>query len=186
MNMAKKSILCHPMLVVVIGGVLSFLILACSPTTVYIVRHAEKAGSPVNDPVLTSDGQQRAQALKESLKDASIDAIIVSDLQRTQLTAQPLADHLNLQPIVIAVKPPATPEQYIQNVVNEITENWKGRDVLVVSHNTLLQPIAENLGSPSIGVINEESGYDQFFVIIKPRRSETSKFVHVRYGAQAE
>lgn len=154
-----------------------------SPTTIYIVRHAEKADSPVNDPILITNGQQRAQALKEALKNASIDAIIVSDLQRTQLTAQPLADLLNLQPIVFALKPPASPDQYVQNVVNEINNNWKGYDVLVVSHNTLLQQIAEDLGSPVIGAINEISGYDNFFVIIKPRISDVTKFVRVRYGA---
>ena len=91
------------------------------------------------------EGQQRAQALKEALKSASIDVIIVSDLQRTRLTAQPLADYLGLQPVVIALRPPSNPDQYIQNVVKEITDNWKGRDVLVVSHNTLIQQIAKNL-----------------------------------------
>lgn len=184
MNKTNENKRFSPLLAIVL---LSIILSACSsPTAIYIVRHAEKAGMPANDPVLTDDGQQRAQALKEALKDASIDAIIVSDLQRTQLTAQPLANHLGLQPIVIALKPPANPDQYIQSVVNEIKDNWKGRDVLVVSHNTLLQQIAENLGSPVIGAINEASGYDNFFVIIKPRKSGTTKFVRVRYGDQSE
>jgi broad specificity phosphatase PhoE len=155
---------------------------ACSASKIYIVRHAEKAVQPANDPILTTDGERRADALKEALKDASIDVIIVSDLQRTQLTAQPLATHLGLEPIIIAVRPPSNANQYVQNVVNEINANWKGRDILVVSHNSLLQQIAQNLGSPEIGTISEETGYDNFFVIIKPRDSINSKFVRLRYG----
>lgn len=186
MNKMSENKRFNLLLATAFSVLLSIMLSACLPTKIYIVRHAEKAGLPANDPVLTNDGQQRAQALKEALKNASIDAIIVSDLQRTQLTAQPLADHLGLQPIVIALRPPANPDQYIQNVVNEINDNWRGRDVLVVSHNTLLQQIAENLGSPAIGTINETSGYDNFFVIIKPGKSETTKFVRVRYGEQSE
>ncbi len=182
MNKANEDIRFGPLRATLLGLSLSIMLSACSPTSVYIVRHAEKADTPANDPVLTREGQQRAQALKEALKSASIDVIIVSDLQRTRLTAQPLADYLGLQPVVIALRPPSNPDQYIQNVVKEITDNWKGRDVLVVSHNTLIQQIAKNLGSPEIETINEANGYDNFFVIVKPRRSETTKFVHVRYG----
>lgn len=182
MNKKNENHRINSKLTMLLGVLLSILLSACSPTMIYIVRHAEKADTPQSDPVLTSVGLQRAQSLKEALKNASIDAIIVSDLQRTQLTAQPLADHLGLQPIIIPLKPPATSNQYINDVVNEINTNWKQRDVLVVSHNTLLQQIADNLGSPAVGEIDEASGYDNFFVIIKPKSSGSAKYLRVRYG----
>src|SRR5687768_3222599 len=63
-------------------------------TTVFIVRHAEKAPEPADDPVLSDIGQRRASDLAAMLADAGVDAILVSELQRTSLTAQPLARQL--------------------------------------------------------------------------------------------
>ncbi len=160
---------------------------ACAKTSIYLVRHAEKVtNTSSSNPPLTAAGTERALALKQALQNASIDAIIVSDLQRTQLTAQPLATHLNLQMIVIPVRNP-TPADYVQAVADEISSHWAGRDVLVVSHNTLLQQIGEKLRTPALPVINEDTGYDNLFVIKKPRNSSgTSSVAHFRYGAPAQ
>jgi probable phosphoglycerate mutase len=156
---------------------------SCNTTAIYMVRHAEKAtNTGGNNPPLTAAGSARALALKEALKDASIDAIIVSDLQRTQLTAQPLASHLNLQLIVIPLIN-STSSQYVQAVADEITSHWVGRDVLIVTHNTLLQQIGVKLKTPTLPVIDESTGYDHFFVIKKSASSSAiSKVAHARYG----
>ncbi len=160
---------------------------SCATTSIYLVRHAEKVTNTNNDnPPLTAAGTARAEALRQALKNASIDAIIVSDLQRTQLTAEPLATHLNLQMIVIPVRNPTTAD-YVQAVADEISSHWAGRDVLVVSHNQLLQQIGEKLNTPALPVINEDTGYDNLFVIKKPRSSSgTSSVAHFRYGAPAQ
>src|SRR5689334_13756553 len=70
---------------------------ACS-RTYYVVRHAEKAvpspGTTMqtpNDPPLSVAGQQRAQALKEVLKDKKINAIYSTNTIRTKSTAESLA-----------------------------------------------------------------------------------------------
>ena len=160
---------------------------SCATTSIYLVRHAEKVtNTNSNNPPLTAAGTSRAEALKQALKDASIDAIIVSDLQRTQLTAQPLATQLNLQLIVIPVQN-STPERYVQAVADEINNHWAGRDVLVVSHNTLLQQIGQKLQCPALPAIDENTGYDNFFVIKKPGNSSgISSVADVRYGAPHE
>jgi broad specificity phosphatase PhoE len=160
---------------------------SCNTTAIYMVRHAEKVtNTNSNNPPLTAAGSARAIALKEALKDASIDAIIVSDLQRTQLTAQPLASHLNLQLIVIPLMN-STPAQYVQAVVDEINNHWVGRDVLVVTHNTLLQQIGQKLKTPPLPAIDENTGFDQCFVIQKSTStSAISKVAYVRYGASTQ
>ncbi len=160
---------------------------SCATTSIYLVRHAEKVtNTNSNNPPLTAAGTARAVALKQALKNASIDAIIVSDLQRTQLTAQPLAAHLNLQLIVIPIQN-STAAVYVQAVADEINNNWAGRDVLVVSHNTLLQQIGQKLKTPALPAINENTGFDNFFMIKKPRNSSgISSVAHVRYGAPAQ
>ncbi|MCX7561672.1 histidine phosphatase family protein [Sulfitobacter sp. F26204] len=52
------------------------------------------------DPVLHRDGEEQAVALGERLKTEPIRAIYVTNMQRTQQTAAPLARHLGLVPQV--------------------------------------------------------------------------------------
>ena len=128
----------------------------------------------------------KTQAEAQALVDASIDAIIVSDLQRTQLTAQPLADYLDLQLIVIPIQELGV-QNYIQGVVNEINNNWSGKEVLVVTHNPLYQLIGQALNTPELPAIDDATGYDHFFVITKSSDpSEQVKLSHTRYGAETQ
>lgn len=152
-------------------------------TTIYMVRHAEKMDIDDPDPSLTAEGFARAEDLKIALSNASIDAIIVSGLQRTQLTAQPLADHLDLQIIVIPIQELGV-ERYVQGVINEINNNWSGKEVLVVTHNPLYQLIGRALNTPELPTIDDATGYDHFFTITKTDdSSELAKLSHTRYGA---
>ena len=152
-------------------------------TTIYMVRHAEKMNEDNPDPSLTIAGFTRSEDLKTALSDASVDAIITSDLQRTQLTAQPLAEHLGLQMIVIPIQELGV-ELYVQGVVDEINNNWSGKEVLVVTHNPLYQLIGQALNTPELPAIDDVTGYDHFFVITKSDNpSEQAKLSHTRYGA---
>src|SRR5687767_8231863 len=63
---------------------------------VLLVRHAEKAPAPANDPPLTPAGAKRADALAEALSDAEVKAIITTGARRTRETAQPIATNLGL------------------------------------------------------------------------------------------
>jgi len=62
---------------------------------IYLVRHAEKASSS-SDPLLTDCGEQRAKHLSNYLKDKNITKIYSTDFKRTQATAQPTAQQLEL------------------------------------------------------------------------------------------
>ncbi len=158
-----------------------------TPTTIYMVRHAEKVNVDNPDPSLSAAGFARAEALQAALIDASVDAIIVSSFQRTQLTAKPLAEHLGLQMISIPIDLPIdnpSVEKYIQGVVEEINNNWSGKEVLVVSHNPLVQLIGKALNTPELPAIDEATGFDHFFAITKSNDpSEQAKLSHTRYGA---
>src|ERR1700682_5430372 len=59
-----------------------------------LVRHADKAAQPANDPPLTSAGMKRAQDLAAALRSAGVTFIITTQLRRTRETAQPLANAL--------------------------------------------------------------------------------------------
>ncbi len=79
-------------------------------TEILLVRHGEsRAASPENpfplvdghgDPELHANGEEQARRVGERLRDHPINAIYVTNLQRTHQTAAPLSQHLQLPPIV--------------------------------------------------------------------------------------
>src|SRR5690242_13430172 len=70
-------------------------------TTVILVRHAEKAAEPANDPPLTSEGEARARDLWLAVKEAGVTAVITTQFARTRATAQPTASALSITPEVV-------------------------------------------------------------------------------------
>ena len=69
---------------------------------IYIARHGETTWNVEgkiqgrSDPGLSPTGQQQSVALLEQLKNRSLTTIYTSSLQRSILTAQPVANHFNL------------------------------------------------------------------------------------------
>jgi hypothetical protein len=62
-----------------------------SATTIFLVRHCEKALESTNNPNLSEQGAKRAAHLAEILKNAGIEAIYSTDTKRTMQTGEPLA-----------------------------------------------------------------------------------------------
>ena len=73
-----------------------FAAAAAAQSTIFIVRHAEKAESGGTDPDLSEPGKARAESLANILKDAGITAIYTTEFKRTQETAAPLAKILGI------------------------------------------------------------------------------------------
>lgn len=69
---------------------------------IYIARHGETTWNAIgkiqgwSDPELNPLGYSQSLALLEHLKDRPLKAIYSSPLQRSYLTAQPIAQHLGL------------------------------------------------------------------------------------------
>src|SRR3954467_13424487 len=80
---------------------------AAAQSTIFFVRHAEKAAGGGNDPDLSDLGRARAESLATMLKDSAVSAIFVSELKRTQQTAAPLAKLLHLDPMTVTASDPA-------------------------------------------------------------------------------
>jgi broad specificity phosphatase PhoE len=133
---------------------------AAAPTTVILVRHADRGTEPANDPVITPAGQERAKRLVPVLKDAGVDAILTTQFQRTKLTAQPTAEALGITPETVA----ASGRDHPQAVARHIREKLAGRTVLVVGHSNTINAIAAALGAPHPGEI-EDSVYDNLYIV---------------------
>ena len=149
---------------------------AQSVRTVYLVRHADKVSDETDAP-LSEAGHRRAACLANTLADAHVQQIFISNLQRTRQTAAPLAEKLRLEPAAI---PLSKPDDLIQAI-----RSSKAASVLVVWHDATLPMILHALGAPEITPI-AHTEYDRLFVLTlaaNGKESETG-FAALRYCLQ--
>lgn len=131
-------------------------------TTVVLVRHAEKAAAPTQNPPLSEAGQQRAQRLADALKSARIAAIVVTPYLRTQQTAAPLALRNGLQAQVVdAAGDTATHARAVAAAVLA----QAGGNTLVVGHSNTLPAIIEALGGPAVAPIGDDE-FDRLYTLV--------------------
>jgi broad specificity phosphatase PhoE len=145
---------------------------------VLLVRHAEKASEPADDPPLTTTGTERAHALAAALRDAGVTAIITTQLRRTRDTAQPLGSARGITPEVI----PVNWEEIGQHAaaVAAAVRMHAGGAVLVVGHGNTIPAVIAALGGPRLPDICA-SVYADLFVLV-PGAGEV-RLVRSRYGA---
>ncbi|MFD1144043.1 SixA phosphatase family protein [Larkinella insperata] len=129
---------------------------ACSTSTVYIVRHAEKV-SEADTSSLTTEGFERAQQLADRLADERISLILTTPYRRTQQTATPLAHELNV-PIE------SYPAQPVRAVIERLAKA-KGKNSLVVGHSNTILDIAKGLGVAPTKSQIESDDHDNLFVV---------------------
>jgi broad specificity phosphatase PhoE len=148
-----------------------------SATVVLLVRHAEKAAQPADDPPLTQDGRHRAEALAGVIKNAHPTAIITTQVRGTVETAQPSASATGVTPEVIPVSA-ANTQQNAADVAAAVRKH-PGKTVLVVGHGNTVPQIIAALGGPSLPDICE-AVYDKLFVLVLGRGA---RLIQSRYGA---
>lgn len=129
---------------------------ACSTTTVYIVRHAEKVDE-TDSTDLSPAGKQRALALADTLANRGIDSIFSTPYRRTRQTAQPLAQRLAVPIADYATKPTSALADRVKRIRN--------KTVLVVGHSNTVLEMARDLGAtPTLRTI-ESGDYDNLLVL---------------------
>lgn len=150
---------------------------ASPPTVVLLVRHAEKAAQPAQDPPLTEAGAARARALVQVARDAGVTAIITTQFERTRKTAEPTATALHITPEVVEAGPVP---QHAKATVDRILAHGGGT-VLVVGHSNTIPAIVGALGAPQPRELCD-SEYDQLFVVILGDTGPP-RLIRSRYGA---
>jgi phosphohistidine phosphatase SixA len=155
------------------------------PITVYLVRHAERADEPRQDPPLTEKGTARAEELVRVLGNANIKAVITSQFSRTKLTAEPFAKQANVAITSISLSlSPSDPriisEQSTAEVANKILERG-GESVLVIGHSNSIPDVIKKLGGDVSPAIDEKK-FDDLFVVTVYARGK-AKVAHMKYGS---
>jgi broad specificity phosphatase PhoE len=155
-------------------------------TTVFLVRHAERAEEPRQDPPLTEPGVARSQALARLLGAAGIKAIVTSQFSRTKLTAEPLANKLGVTPTTLSLKTsPANPRQIAEESTKEMVDkimSHAGGSVLVVGHSNSIPDVIKMLGGDVAPAIDEKK-FDDLFVVTVYGKGK-AKVAHLKYGAE--
>ena len=147
-------------------------------TTVIFVRHAEKATLPADDPALSPAGQRRAAELKRQLVDADViagvDAVYSTPFRRTEETARPVAEALELP---LNSYDAADTELIMEQIVRD----HKGEIILVVGHSNTIPLLIGNMGASKSVPEIAENEYDNIYVVSIPWFGKT-KTIRLRYG----
>lgn len=154
-------------------------------TTVFLVRHAEKASDPGPDPPLTEAGRLRAEALARLLQSAGVKGIYTSQFLRTRQTAEPLAKRLGITatPVPLSVKQ-SNPREVTEESIRELTkkvEAHAGGAVLIVGHTNSVPEVIRMLGGDIVPKI-DESTFDDLFVVTVYAGGH-AKVVQLKYGS---
>lgn len=145
------------------------------PSTVILVRHAEKASATERDPVLSEAGTQRAKDLAVALADAGIGSVFTTQYQRTKLTAADVLAATKLTPIVIS----AGGATHAADIAAAVKARPAGETVLVVGHSNTVTAIIGALGGPKMGDICD-SQYSNLYVM--QMAGPAPKLVRASYG----
>ncbi len=136
---------------------------AAKTITIYLVRHAEKAGS-TGDVELSEAGTKRAACLATTLAEANIQSIFTTEYKRTKNTAVPMAEKSGVTPTVIGG---GEMDKLIAALQNET-----GKNVLVVGHSNTVPKIVERLGGGTVTIKDED--YDHLYIVTL-RNGEASR-----------
>ncbi len=170
----KKALL---LLVLALG--LQQAVYAQKTLKVWIVRHAEKdlSDPKAQDPDLTPEGYQRAEALMKALKGQRIDSIFSTDYKRTKLTGFPLADRIG-----ISIKTYDAAKAGL--LVKSLKENATGKNIVIVGHSNTILELIEAFGAkrPIPTVTDDEYDY-LFSLTIKGDKVDTKV---AKYGKKSK
>lgn len=132
-----------------------------SPTTVILVRHAEKEEEPADDPPLKPEGEARAARLGAMLERAGVTRVYSTDTLRTRQTAERIAEVLGLP----APRPPQTVLPPLDvGAMAEALAAHPGEVVVSVGHSNTLGEVAERLGAAPLEPI-PESDFGGLYVL---------------------
>lgn len=154
-------------------------------TTVFLIRHAEKADAPREDPPLDEKGKLRAEMLARMLAGSGVKAIYTSQYLRTKQTGETLAKQLGLTitPIPLQMSqsnPREVSEQSIAAITGKIYER-AGDAALVIGHSNTIPEVIRKLGGDVVPKI-DESKFDDLFIVTVYGKGK-AKVVQMKYGS---
>lgn len=129
-------------------------------TTIYLIRHAEKAESKKanasENPDLSEMGQMRASHWDDIFAAVRFDAILSTKYNRTQQTATPTA---LTQKITVTNYDPK------ELTAVRIKKNYEGKTLLIVGHSNTIPDLVNKLIGQKVYPLIEETVYGNLYII---------------------
>lgn len=138
-------------------------VMAQETTTIYLIRHAEKADNSTN-PELSEAGKARAQRWAEYFKGKNIRVFYTTTYLRTLNTVLPTASVFDMTPGSSTMNSFHTydPKGFS---LKGVAEKYPGQNILIAGHsNTIPANINELLGKKTYADINEND-YGNLYII---------------------
>lgn len=142
-------------------------------TTFILVRHAEKVMDGTKDPVLTKEGEARANHILELFTKANISAIYSTDLKRTRMTVAALAKSKGLELQTYEWKNPKA-------LLNKILDSNVGGTVVISGHSNTTPILANFLLGNTMFEQFDDNDYGNL-LIITTSKIGAGKLLHLRY-----
>lgn len=141
-----------------IVGVASLLclFLSCTTAKIYIVRHAEKASEPRDNPNLSQSGSDRARDLAFLLDHRNVRRIYATQTNRAQETATPLSQLIG---VPVEIYSNDTLLKFLVKVVQS------DQTSLIVGHSNTVLRMLDELEIPHRINAIPDNDYDNLFVV---------------------
>jgi phosphohistidine phosphatase SixA len=137
-------------------------------TIVVIVPPASGELGPIDDPPLSTTGEQQAQQLAQQFASASgpdgLDAIYVSASRRAKQTAAPLAQSLGKQPVTLT-------SSDADGIAGQVMGEHSGDNVLVVCPDEVVADLIEVLSGQQV---KPPEGQRAVWIVTVPRYGPAS------------
>ncbi|WP_299226620.1 serine hydrolase [uncultured Psychroserpens sp.] len=127
-------------------------------TTLYFVRHAEKANDGTRNPGLTNEGKSRSELISKIMGSKNINAVYSTAYKRTTETAQPLAKLIGKN--VNFYDPTNT-----TSILDIIAKN-EGQNIVIVGHSNTIPAMLNFLEKSSNYQVIPEAEYDNLFKVM--------------------
>ncbi|MCU0758692.1 MAG: histidine phosphatase family protein [Steroidobacteraceae bacterium] len=131
-------------------------------STVIVLRHAEKASFPADDPPLAAEGRARAERLAAMLGGPSdagpVRHVYSSEARRARDTAAPLAARLGVEVETVAGGD-------VDALVRAVRRDARGETSVVVGHGDTVPQIVAELADGRLQVTLDEGDHGSMFVV---------------------
>lgn len=124
-------------------------------TTIYFIRHAEKADNSKN-PDLSTTGLKRATHWSEVFSDIPFDAIYSTDFTRTKQTAAPTATNKKID---ISIYDPKNID------IQKFKTDNLGKTVLVVGHSNSTPDFVNKLINQNLYALIDEKIFGNLYIV---------------------
>lgn len=136
-----------------------------SRTKIYLVRHAEKATTPADNPVLTEDGNKRAGDLMRKLQDKNVKRIYVTQFSRTQMTGDSMRIQLGIDTVKYLAE-----ENGNDLFAKILSHRDAGKTILIIGHSNTVPDYILKLGVSNYPTANiPDKEFDNIYLVYYKR-----------------